>query len=120
MDTVTVYQYERCGSCRKARQWLDEQGVSYRTLPIREQPPGTDELEAALHTAGGNLRKIINTSSVDYREAGLKDRLDSLSREEVFAILRAKGNLVKRPFLSTGSTACAGFDLGAWKQALQL
>lgn len=118
MATAKLYMYERCSMCRKARQWLDANGIEYETASIRETPPGEEELERALATAGGNIRKIINTSSPDYRQAGLKDQLDDMSREEVFARLRSQGNLVKRPFLAAGETACAGFDLGAWKNAL--
>lgn len=118
MATAKLYIYERCSTCRKAQQWLDANGVQYETASIRETPPGEEELERALATAGGNLRKIINTSSPDYRQAGLKDQLDDMSRDEVFSLLRTKGNLVKRPFLAAGETACAGFDLGAWKNAL--
>lgn len=120
MDSVTVYQYERCGSCRKARQWLEDQNVAYQTLPIREQPPTQDQLAAALQSAGGNIRKIINTGSVDYRESGLKDKVDSLPHEEIFSRLSQNGNLIKRPFLVAGQNACAGFDIGLWKRALAL
>ncbi len=118
MAMAKVYIYERCSTCRKARQWLEANEIPYETASIRETPPDEEELERALASAGGNLRKIVNTSSPDYRKAGLRDQLDQMSREEVFALLRKQGNLIKRPFLVTGNTACAGFDLGVWKNAL--
>ena len=36
---MKIYVYEKCGSCRKALKWLDERGIAYDTVPIREKPP---------------------------------------------------------------------------------
>lgn len=117
MAHLKVYIYTKCGTCRKALKWLDENGVSYETAPVRETPPTTTELGRALE-ASGNIRKLLNTSSQDYRELGLKDRLDTLSSEEVFALLQENGNLVKRPFVVSESTAFAGFKSDEWTERL--
>jgi arsenate reductase-like glutaredoxin family protein len=76
-----------------------------------------EELQLALRTEG-NIRKLINTSSKDYREAGLKDRLDSMAPGAVFALLQENGNLVKRPFVVAGNRAWAGFKEEAWLERL--
>ena len=94
-------------------KWLEENGIPYREAAIRETPPSSAELRRALRTEG-SLRKILNTSSQDYRDLGLKDRLDTLPEEEVFALLQANGNLVKRPFVVAGDKAWAGFKPEAW------
>ena len=46
----------------------------------------------------GNLRAIMNTSGMDYRALGLKDKLPGMSQDEVLKLLSKNGNLVKRPF----------------------
>ena len=117
MSGLKVYCYVKCGTCRKALKWLDEQGIPYEELPVRETPPSLAELKKALKT-GGNIRKLINTSSKDYREIGLKDKLDDMSADEVFALLRENGNLVKRPFVVSGSAAWAGFNPEIWQERL--
>jgi arsenate reductase len=117
MARLKVYIYSKCSTCRNALKWLDEKGVSYETAPIRETPPSPVELERALK-ASGNIRKLLNTSSQDYRDLGLKDRLDSLSNAEVFALLQENGNLVKRPFVVTGKTAFSGFKADEWAERL--
>jgi arsenate reductase len=117
MAQLLFYQLEQCGTCRKARQWLDAHGIAYTAIAVRQQPPTTAELDLALQTVG-NIRKLLNTSSQDYRAAGLKDRLDTLSNDEVFALLQANGNLVKRPFVVTDSAAWAGFQPEQWQSRL--
>ena len=42
--TLKLYQYDRCGTCRKARQWLDAQGIGYRTeKDLRGEFPKTPD-----------------------------------------------------------------------------
>lgn len=117
MSVLKVYCYVKCGTCRKALKWLDQRGIAYQELPVRETPPSLAELKKALK-ADGNIRKLINTSSKDYREIGLKDKLDGMSADDVFALLRKNGNLVKRPFVVSGDSAWAGFKEDVWKQRL--
>jgi arsenate reductase len=117
MAQLKVYIYAKCSTCRNALKWLDEKGLSYETVPIRETPPSPAELELALKSSG-NIRKLLNTSSQDYRDLGLKDRLDSLPPAEVFSLLQENGNLVKRPFVVTGKTAFAGFKADEWAERL--
>ena len=117
MAEIKVYCYVKCGTCRKALKWLQENGIAYRELPVRETPPSVTELEKALKTEG-SIRKIINTSSKDYRELGLKDRLENMTADQVFDLLRKNGNLVKRPFVVAGATAWAGFKPEVWAERL--
>ncbi|MEX0330639.1 MAG: Spx/MgsR family RNA polymerase-binding regulatory protein [Puniceicoccaceae bacterium] len=117
MAGLKVYCYAKCGTCRKALKWLDARSIDYQELPIRETPPSSAELKLALKTVG-SIRKLINTSSKDYRDAGLKDKLDSMSPDGVFALLRENGNLVKRPFVVQGKTAWAGFREADWEDRL--
>src|SRR5690606_36550204 len=41
--TIEVYQYPKCGTCRKALRWLDEHGVTYNSIDITENPPSEAE-----------------------------------------------------------------------------
>ncbi len=71
-----------------------------------------------LKARGGELRRLFNTSSQDYRDAGLKDRLEGMTKDEAFAILRENGNLVKRPFLIGDGVAVNGFRESEWEEVL--
>ncbi len=116
-QALNFYEYSPCSICRKARQWLDQRGIPYARIPIRETPPTLEELQDMLDALGGRIRKMINTSSQDYREAGLKDRLDNMDPSEVFLLLRKNGNLVKRPFVLGPGVALTGFRPPEWEAA---
>ncbi|MBT5855357.1 Spx/MgsR family RNA polymerase-binding regulatory protein [bacterium] len=116
---IKIYTYKNCDTCRKATKHLKAKEIDFEEYPIRETPPTSAELEMGLKTYGGNIKRLINISSKDYREMGLKDKLPSMSPQEVFVLLQTNGNLVKRPFVIQGDTAWTGFKEDEWKSFLK-
>ncbi|WP_269541899.1 arsenate reductase family protein [Cerasicoccus fimbriatus] len=111
---LKFYEYDKCSTCRKARKWLDEHGVTYERLPIRETPPSPAELQTMLDAYNGEIKKLLNTSSGDYRTSGIKDELSDLTNDQAFARLQQTGNLVKRPFLIGDGVTLVGFKETEW------
>ena len=75
---LTVYEYAKCSTCRKALQFLDKHGVAYEKKPIVETPPSRAELVKMLE-AVGDLRKLFNTSGELYREMKLSEKLKTMT-----------------------------------------
>ena len=115
---LTIYTYQKCGTCREALKWLDAREISYQVKPIRETPPTVAELKTMLAALGGDLRKLFNTSGIDYRELGMKDRLPEMAETEALELLATNGNLVKRPFVIGCGKALVGFKQAVWLEAL--
>ncbi|MEC8332548.1 MAG: Spx/MgsR family RNA polymerase-binding regulatory protein [Verrucomicrobiota bacterium] len=115
---LTIYTYKNCSTCRKAKKFLQLQSINYEEKPIREVPPTIKELASMLNTYNGQLKRLFNTSSQDYRKAKLKDKLANLSQEEAFGYLQRNGNLIKRPFLIGENTALLGFKESEWASLL--
>ena len=115
---MKLYTYANCDTCRKAVKWLREKGIEIDPIPIRDQPPSIAELEQMSKAYGGDLRRLFNTSGLDYRSMGIKDRLPAMSEAEVFALLAGNGNLVKRPFLIDGARGLVGFKTEEWEKFL--
>jgi arsenate reductase len=113
---LKAYTYANCDTCRRAVKWLREHNVEFEERPIRETPPTRAELRSMLAANGGEMRKLFNTSGVDYRAQKLGDKLPSLSESAAFDLLEANGNLVKRPFLIGKNIAVVGFDPDVWAE----
>lgn len=111
---LKIYEYNRCGTCRKACKFLDEHGIDYDKIPIREQAPTLDELELMLEYMGGDIKKLFNTSGVDYRAGDYKTKIKTMSKDEAFAELTSNGNLVKRPFVIGDGKGVVGFKEEIW------
>jgi arsenate reductase len=115
---LKVYAYQKCSTCRDALKWLDAHGIPHTVKAIRETPPAPAELKTALGLLGGDIRKLFNTSGMDYRALGMKDKLPALSEAAAFALLSQNGNLVKRPFLIGDGKALVGFKPEIWGETL--
>jgi arsenate reductase len=115
---LKVYAYRNCSTCRDALKWLDARGIPYEVAAIRETPPSQAELKAALGILGGKLRTLFNTSGMDYRALGMKDKLPTMTEKEALALLSKNGNLVKRPFVIGAGTALTGFKPEVWEKTL--
>ncbi len=113
MTIPTVYIHPKCSTCKKATEWLDAQGIACETKDIRETPPSINELKQML-AHRGEVRKLFNTSGMDYRAGNLKERLPGMGDDEALAVLNSNGMLVKRPFLLTNDGGLTGFREAEW------
>ena len=110
---LRVYTYEKCSTCRKAVSFLNAHNVPHEVIPIRERPPTMAELRTMLGHVG-ELRRLFNTSGLDYRAMKLSERLPAMSLDEALELLAKNGNLVKRPFALTAKSGAVGFNEADW------
>lgn len=111
--------YPKCSTCKKARKWLDENGVSYEERDIKEEHPSLEELAAWYEKSGLPLKRFFNTSGMQYRELKLKDKLPGMSEAEQLDLLATDGMLVKRPILVQDDTVLVGFKEAEWTEILK-
>lgn len=117
MSTITIYTLAQCSTCRDATKWLRARGVAFEERAIREAPPTPAELRTMLAAQGGNLKKLFNSSGLEYRALKLAAKLPAMSEAEQLALLAGNGSLVKRPFLMGAGVALIGFDEKKWAAA---
>ena len=91
--SILFLQYPPCSTCKRARKWLDDHGISYEARHIKEQNPTAAELETWYKKSGLPLKKFFNTSGNLYKEQNLKDRLPEMTEAEQLELL-ATGRLL--------------------------
>ena len=106
---IKVYCYSRCGTCKKALKWLDENNIEREDIDIKTVHPDKDTLKKYYAQSGLPLKRFFNTSGIPYRELGLSKKLPDLSEEEQLALLATDGMLVKRPLLVADDMVLVGF-----------
>lgn len=106
---LDFYWYPKCGTCRKAKKWLEEHNIDFKEIHIVENPPSKDELLSIYKKSGVELKKFFNTSGQKYRELGLKDKLAAMSEIEMLDLLSSNGMLVKRPLTVGDQKVTIGF-----------
>lgn len=111
-------EYPKCSTCQKAKKFLDSHGASYIDRHIKEDNPTADELREWQGRSGLPLKKFFNTSGLQYKALGLKDKLPGMSEEEQFALLASDGMLVKRPILVGEDFVLVGFKEEQWAEKM--
>ena len=106
---IKFYGYKKCSTCTKAEKFLKEAGIAYDFIDITECPPKSDELAKIAQLADVPLKKLFNTSGLQYREMNIKEKLPNLTDDAILKLLSANGRLVKRPLLLDGKKATLGF-----------
>ncbi len=108
-------EYPKCSTCKKAKKWLEERGVSFVDRHIVEENPTKEELREWHQKSGLPLKRFFNTSGLKYKELKLKDKLPAMSEEEQYELLSTDGMLVKRPILITEKGIITGFKENEWE-----
>ena len=112
-------EYPPCSTCKKAKAWLDAHGVAYTARHIKENNPSYEELKQWLAISGLPLKKFFNTSGLQYKALGLKDKLPAMTVDEQLRLLATDGMLVKRPILVGDGFVLTGFRQAEWEEKLK-
>jgi arsenate reductase len=106
---MKFYGYNKCGTCRKAKSFLDEKNLKYTDIDITLTPPPKSVLKRAMKEKG--MRKLFNTSGVQYKELKIKDKISQMTETEAIDLLAGNGRLVKRPIAVDNDRVTVGFNL---------
>ena len=115
---MLLIQYPPCSTCKKAKNWLDENGVKYDLRNIKEENPTYDELKEWHKRSGLPLKRFFNTSGMLYKSMELKNKLDDMSEDEQLKLLATDGMLVKRPLIIAEDFILVGFRQKEWEDKL--
>ena len=115
---VNFICYPKCTTCQKARKWLDDNKIEYEFSDIKLDNPTLDELTEWYKKSGLPLKKFFNTSGLLYKSLDLKNKLPTISEDELLKLLASDGMLVKRPLLIGDSFVLVGFKEAEWGATL--
>ena len=110
--------YSKCSTCKKAKKWLDDHGISYDDREIKTENPTVVELKSWHEKSGLPLKRFFNTSGLLYKELKLKEKLPEMSEDEQLLLLATNGMLVKRPLIVAEDFVLTGFKEAEWEAKL--
>ena len=119
MKDIVFFCYPKCSTCQKAKKWLQENSVEFTERDIVKNNPTEEELKKFYKRSKKELKKFFNTSGILYREMELKDKLPTMTEEEILKLLATDGKLVKRPMIVTKDVVLNGFKEEEWKELLK-
>lgn len=106
---MDFYCHPTCTTCKKAQKWLDEKGISYNWINLKETAPSKEQFIELMENSDRTMKSFFNTSGQQYRKLELKDKIPDMSIEEAAEILASDGMLVKRPLAIQEDKVTVGF-----------
>ena len=111
---ITFICYPKCTTCQKAKKWLDDNKIEYEFRDIKLDNPTLDELTEWYKKSGLPLKKFFNTSGLLYKSLDLKNKIPTMTEDEMLNLLAIDGMLVKRPILVGEDFVLVGFKEAEW------
>ena len=113
--TVTLYGIPNCDTVKKARRWLDEQGVAYRFHDYKKA--GADPARIAGWIAAAGLDAVLNRAGTTFRKLPDEEKA-GLDAARAPALMAAHPSAIKRPIVEYPGGLLVGFNEDAWRAAL--
>lgn len=112
---TTVYGIPNCDTVKKARAWLNEQGLTYEFHDFKKAGVPADQLDDWLERFGWET--VINRRGMSWRRLPAEER-EAMNAERARDAALANPSLIKRPVLETDKQVLIGFDADQWQEAL--
>jgi len=112
---ATLYGISNCDTMKKARAWLDENGVAYRFHDYKSA--GIDEARLRRWAAEAGWEKLLNRAGTTFRKLPDPDKA-GLDEDRAVALMKAQPSMIKRPVMEADGALLVGFDLRVWQAAL--
>lgn len=105
---VTLYTSPSCTSCRKARMWLEDQGITYKERNIFSEPLTLDEIKGILRMTEDGTDEIISTRSKIFQKLNID--LDSLPLQHLYDLIQKNPGLLRRPIILDEKRLQVGYN----------
>ncbi|MGO3602533.1 MAG: transcriptional regulator Spx [Enterococcus malodoratus] len=105
---IKLYGSASCNSCRKAKAWLEEQGLAFEERNIITDPLTKRELKEILALTETGTEEIIATRSKVYNKFSFD--FNDLSFNELVEVIQENPSLLKRPIVMNETKLQIGFN----------
>lgn len=113
--SIIVYGIPNCDTVKKARNWLDAQGLAYTFHDYKKQ--GADAQRVAGWIAQAGLDRIVNRAGTTYRKLDDAQKA-ALAGADAPAVLVENTSVIKRPVVEYPGGLLVGFKEAEWAAAL--
>ncbi|HDR7950640.1 TPA: transcriptional regulator Spx [Bacillus toyonensis] len=105
---VILYTTASCGSCRKAKAWLEENQIDYTEKNIVSNALTVDELKSILRLTEEGATEIISTRSKIFQELNIN--IEALSLNEFYKLIIEYPQMLRRPIMLDEKRLQIGFN----------
>ena len=112
---MKLYGIPNCNTVKKARTWLDENGIAYAFHDFKKQ--GLDEATIKQWLTQAPWDKLVNRAGITWRNLSDAEKAAVSDSASATQLMMTKTSVIKRPLLIKDGTLLAlGFDEAKYQQ----
>lgn len=115
MSKITIHGIPNCDTMKKARTWLEGQGVPHDFHDYKKVGISAAKLGAWADAVGWEV--LLNKAGTTFRKLPDADKA-GIDRAKAIALMVEQPSLIKRPVLEYPGGVLVGFKPDAWAAAL--
>ncbi|PZU60503.1 MAG: ArsC family reductase [Sphingobium sp.] len=104
--TITMYGIKNCDTIKKARTWLETNGVDYVFHDYKAA--GIDAASLGKWVAEHGWETVLNRAGTTFRALPDVDKA-GIDADKAVALMQANPSMIKRPVLDLGDRTIVGF-----------
>lgn len=112
---ITLYGIPNCDTVKKARVWLDQNGVAYAFHDYKKAGIDRARLEAWVGELGWET--VLNRAGTTFRALPDADKT-GIDAAKAVDLMLAQPSMIRRPMLDLGDRRIAGFKSEIYQTAL--
>lgn len=114
--TLQIYGIPNCDTVKKARKWLDANGVEYIFHDYKKQGADPEKVAAWIEQAGLDL--VLNKRGTTFRKLSDEEKAQAGDSHGAVALLVQHPSMIKRPIAEHSQGILVGFKEDEWSAAL--
>lgn len=111
---LALYGLQNCDTVKKARAWLDAQGIGYRFHDFKKA--GVPEAALAQWIAEAGWERLLNRQGTTWRKLDASAQASVVDAASAAAVMRDHPSVIRRPVLESGDAVIVGFDADRYAQ----
>lgn len=110
--TQTIFGIPNCDTVKKARRWLDAQGLAYRFHDLRKDGLTETRLQHWIDSVG--WEKLLNRNGTTFRKLPDEQKQD-LDEARAKRLMLDHVAMIRRPIVEAGAQISVGFTEAEWQ-----
>ncbi len=112
--TVAVYGIKNCDTMKKARTWLENEGIAYTFHDYKVEGIAKPTLESWVKDVGWEI--LLNRAGTTFRKLPDADK-EGLTEKKAIALMLAQPSMIKRPVVDVNGKLLVGFKPDVYAKA---
>ncbi|MEE4153130.1 MAG: ArsC family reductase [Erythrobacter sp.] len=113
---IELYGIPNCDTVKRARKWLEANGIAYAFHDYKKEGADPARLEAWIAAVG--LEAVVNTRGMTFRKLTEAQKAAAQDSHTAVAVLVQHPSMIKRPVVEHPGGILTGFKEETWSATL--